>query len=47
MVVIMNPKYCNVKEVEEKFRNIEVEIDNQLTQPNIDAEFTYSDNFPK
>lgn len=47
MIVIMNPKYCNVKEVEEKFRNIEVEIDNQLTQPNIDAEFTYSDNFPK
>lgn len=47
MVVIMNPKYCNVKEAEEKFRNIKVEIDNQVTQPNIDAEFTYSDNFPK
>jgi len=44
MVVVMNPKYCNPKEVEEKFKNIEVE---GPSYPNQNASFTYSDNYKK
>ena len=50
MVVVMNPKYCNPKEVEENFRNLDlsryIDPNNQTpTQPNLNAVFTYSDNF--
>ena len=45
MVVVMNPKYCNPKEVEEKFKNIEVPVNDRPTYPNLNADFTYSDNF--
>ena len=47
MVVVMNPKYCNPKEVEEKFKNIEVSVNDKPTHPNLNANFTYSDNFKK
>ena len=51
-VVIMNPKYCNPKEVEENFRNLDlsryIDPNNPTpTQPNLNAVFTYSDNFKK
>ena len=45
MVVVMNPKYCNPKEVEEKFKNIEIPVNDKPTYPNLNADFTYSDNY--
>jgi hypothetical protein len=41
----MNPKYCNPKEVEEKFKNIEIPVNDKPTYPNLNADFTYSDNY--
>lgn len=45
MVVVMNPKYCDSKEVEKKFR--EIKTGDPETQPNLEATFSYSVNFPK